>query len=91
MFFVPLNEFGIQFCPYARLGANTMGCVRRSCLLFLRLQGCWGSFLKLTYMLINKYVNFRKLYSAPLAIKSERQLDFSQPIVLALGSTDSIT
>ena len=36
-------------------------------------------------MLINKYVNFRKLYSAPLAIKSERQLDFSQPIELAMG------
>jgi len=49
------------------------------------------TFPKLTYMLINKYVNFRKLYSAPLAIKSERQLDFSQPIDLALGSTDSIT
>ena len=58
MFFVPLNEFGIQFCPYASLGANTIGCVKRSCLLLLRLQGCWGSFLKLTYMLINKDVNW---------------------------------
>lgn len=57
MFFVPLNEFDIQFCPYARLGANTMGCVRRSCLLFFMARSAGDGFLKLTYMLINKYVN----------------------------------
>ena len=34
MFFVPLKKFGIQFCPYARLDANTIDCVNRSCLLF---------------------------------------------------------
>ena len=52
MFFVPLNEFDIQFCPYARLGANTMGCVRWSCLLFFMARGAGGGFLILTYMLI---------------------------------------
>lgn len=36
-------------------------------------------------MLINSYVNFRKPYSSPLAIKSERQLRFTRPIVLANG------
>mgnify|MGYP001685662417 CR=1 FL=1 len=36
-------------------------------------------------MIINSYVNFRKPYSAPLAIKSERQLRFTRPIVLANG------
>ena len=40
MFFVPLNEFGIQFCPYANLGANTIGFVKRSCLLFFYGQEC---------------------------------------------------
>ena len=40
MFFVPLNEFGIQFCPYASLGANTIGCEKSSCLLLFRLEGC---------------------------------------------------
>ena len=32
MFFVPLNKFKIKFCPYADLGANTIVCVKRSCL-----------------------------------------------------------
>ena len=36
MFFVPLNKFKIKFCPYARLGANTIGFVKRSCLLPFR-------------------------------------------------------
>ena len=49
MFFVPLNKCSFQFCPYANLGANTIGCVKRSCLLLFRLQGA-GT--KLTYMLI---------------------------------------
>ena len=39
-------------------------------------------------MLINKYVNFRKPPPAPLALKSKRQLDFTQPIELALGCTN---
>lgn len=96
MFFVPLNKFGIQFCPYASLGANTIGCIKRSCLSFLWLgvhspedfcffslgkvrlhplantigrvkrsclslfmaRGDEYGFLKLTYLLINIYVNF---------------------------------
>ena len=52
MFFVPLNEFGIQFCPYASLGANTIGCEKSSCLLLFRARGAGDGFLKLTYMLI---------------------------------------
>ena len=58
MFFVPLNEFGIQFCPYASLGANTIGCEKSSCLSLLMARGAEYSFLKLTYLLINIYVNF---------------------------------
>ena len=58
MFFVPLNKFGIQFCPYARLDANTIDCVNRSCLLFFMARSDEYGFLKLTYLLINIYVNF---------------------------------
>ena len=57
MFFVPLNKFKIKFCPYARLGANTIGCEKASCLLLFRARGAGDGFLKLIYMLINKYVN----------------------------------
>lgn len=39
MFFVPLNKFGIQFCPYASLGANTIGREKSSCLVLFRLDG----------------------------------------------------
>ena len=58
MFFVSLNEFGIQFCPYANLGANTIGFVKRSCLVLFRARSAGGGFLKLTYLLIIIYVNF---------------------------------
>lgn len=42
MFFVPLNKFGVQFCPYASLGANTIGREKSSCLVLFRLEGCRG-------------------------------------------------
>ena len=37
--------------------ANTIGCEKSSCLLSFRARGAGGGFLKLTYLLINIYVN----------------------------------
>ena len=37
--------------------ANAIGRVKRSCLLPFRARGAGGGFLKLTYLLINIYVN----------------------------------
>ena len=42
MFFVPLKKLGIQFCPYARLDANTIGREKSSCLVLFRPEGCRG-------------------------------------------------
>ena len=39
MFFVPLNKCGFKFCPSASPGANTICCVKRSCLLLFRARG----------------------------------------------------
>ena len=39
--------------------ANTIDCVKRSCLLLFRARGAGGGFLKLTFLLINIYVNYR--------------------------------
>ena len=36
---------------------NSIGREKSSCLLFFRARGAGDGFLKLTYMLINKYVN----------------------------------
>ena len=58
MFFVPLNKWGIKFCPYSRLDANTIGCQKSSCLSLFMARGDEYGFLKLTYLLINIYVNF---------------------------------
>ena len=58
MFFVPLNKRGFKFCPSASPGANTICCVKRSCLSLFRARSAGGGFLKLTYLLINIYVNF---------------------------------
>ena len=41
--------------------ANAIGRVKRSCLLLFRARGAGDGFLKLTYMLINKYVNWGNL------------------------------
>ena len=38
--------------------ANTIGCEKASCLLLFRARGAGDGFLKLIYMLINKYVNW---------------------------------
>ena len=39
--------------------ANTIGCEKSSCLLPFRARGAGYGFLKLTYLLINIYVNYR--------------------------------